>query len=71
MRLHRLALPLLAIAVAARSSEAAEVCGNAVDDDGDDLADEGCYSTLTTGVCESPLSCSDTGMVSPGTGSLH
>lgn len=61
----------VAVLLAPRTSDAAEVCGNAVDDDGDDLADEGCYSALTTGICESPLSCSDTGMVSPSTGSLH
>ena len=64
-------LTIANLLLATRVSDAAEVCGNAVDDDGDDLADEGCYSALTTGVCESPLSCSDTGMVSPGTGSLH
>lgn len=49
----------------------AEVCGNAVDDDGNGTVDEGCAPTLTTGVCESPLSCGDTGMVSWGTGALH
>ena len=70
MRFHHIATAAVLL-FAARTSDAAEVCGNAVDDDGDDLADEGCYSALTTGVCESPLSCSDTGMVSPGTGSLH
>jgi RHS repeat-associated protein len=53
------------------TADAAEVCGNALDDDGDGYADEGCYPTLVTGVCESPLSCEDTGMVSPSTGSLR
>lgn len=52
-------------------ARAAEICGNDVDDDANGLADEGCYPTLTTGVCESPLSCADTGMVSPLTGSLR
>ena len=56
MRAHRFVLTI-ALLLAARPVQAAEVCGNAVDDDGDDLADEGCYSALTTGVCESPLSC--------------
>jgi RHS repeat-associated protein len=50
---------------------AAEICGNGLDDDADNLADEGCYPTLTTGVCESPLSCGQTGMISPSTGSLR
>ncbi|HEX4493777.1 MAG TPA: hypothetical protein VH914_21425 [Acidimicrobiia bacterium] len=49
----------------------AEICGNDIDDDGNGLTDEGCYPSLTTGVCESPLSCGDTGMVAWKTGSLH
>src|ERR1700733_5384286 len=49
----------------------AEICGNGIDDNGNGLTDEGCYPTITTGVCESPLSCGDTGMVSWTTGSLH
>lgn len=48
-----------------------EICGNGIDDDGNGLTDEGCYPTLTSGVCESPLSCTQTGMVSWSTGSLH
>ena len=48
------------------SAEAAEVCGDGQDNDADGLADEGC----TAVVCENPLSCSDTGMVSPKTGAL-
>jgi hypothetical protein len=46
------------------SATGTEICGNGSDDNGDGVADEGCYPTLTTGVCESPLSCADTGMVS-------
>jgi hypothetical protein len=53
------------------SANAAEICGNGLDDDADNLADEGCYPGLTTGQCESPLSCDETGMVSPSTGSLR
>lgn len=49
---------------------AAEICGNGVDDDSDGMADEGCYD-LASGVCESPLSCHETGMVSPLVGSLR
>ncbi|MFN0251955.1 MAG: hypothetical protein ACKV2T_34080 [Kofleriaceae bacterium] len=52
-------------------AEAAEVCGNGLDDDADNLADEGCYPGLTSGVCESPLSCTSTGMVSPLLGGLR
>lgn len=48
-----------------------EICGNGIDDDGNGMTDEGCYPTMTTGICESPLSCTDTGMVSWSTGSLH
>lgn len=55
----------------ARPAAAAEICGNGVDDDGDGLLDEGCFPGLTTGVCESPLSCHETGMVSPLTGQLR
>jgi RHS repeat-associated protein len=62
-------------AVAAISSRAfaTEICGNGIDDDTppNGMTDEGCYPTLTTGVCESPLSCGDTGMVGWRTGSLH
>jgi RHS repeat-associated protein len=67
----RRALVLGCLIGAAGSASAAEICGNAVDDDGDDLADEGCYPGLTTDICESPLSCADTGLVSPGSGNLH
>jgi RHS repeat-associated protein len=63
------------LAVVASSSSRAEatpeICGNDIDDNNNGLTDEGCYPTLTTGVCESPLSCTDTGMVSWLTGSLH
>ena len=62
---------LLATAALPRFASAAEICGNSIDDDNDGLADEGCYPTLTTGVCESPLSCGGTGAVSPSTGSLR
>lgn len=63
---------LFAVAVLGwHAASAAEICGNGVDDDGNGLTDEGCYPTLTTGVCESPLSCDDTGMVSWTTGALH
>jgi hypothetical protein len=61
----------IALVLAATRVDAAEICGNATDDDGNGLADEGCYPTLTTGQCESPLSCEDTGMVSPSTGSMR
>ena len=60
------------LAVQARPADATtEICGNGIDDDGNGMTDEGCYPTLTTSVCESPLSCGDTGMVSWSTGSLH
>src|SRR5207247_4995763 len=74
-QLHRIGRMILGgvttLTFAARSASATEICGNSIDDDGNGLVDETCYPTLTTGVCESPLSCSDTGMVSWTTGSLH
>jgi hypothetical protein len=59
------------VLIATPAGATAEICGNGIDDDGNGLTDEGCYPTLSTGVCESPLSCGDTGMVSWSTGSLH
>ena len=61
----------LASLTSTRAFATTEICGNDIDDDGNGLTDEGCYPTLSTGVCESPLSCADTGMVSWSTGSLH
>jgi hypothetical protein len=53
------------------SARAAEICGNGIDDDQNGQTDDGCYPSLRTGLCESPLSCMDTGWVSWSTGSLH
>ena len=53
------------------SAEAAvEVCGDGIDNDSDGIADNGCYPTGVTGVCESPLSCAQTGAVAPISGQL-
>lgn len=62
---------IMVLLTASRAHATAEICGNSIDDDGNGLTDEGCYPSLTTGVCESPLSCGDTGLVSWSTGSLH
>jgi RHS repeat-associated protein len=70
MRTTRIMI-VLAASVFSFEARAAEICGNGIDDDADDYTDEGCYPTLTTGRCESPLSCADAGMVSPSTGTLH
>ncbi len=35
------------------------------------MTDEGCAPSLTTEICESPLSCMETGMMSWSTGALH
>src|SRR6266704_288568 len=59
------------VVISTTAEATSEICGNGVDDDLNGLTDEGCYPTLTTGVCESPLSCGDTGMISWSTGSLH
>jgi RHS repeat-associated protein len=66
-----LASLVMVAALSARAHATVEICGNGVDDDLNGLTDENCYSPMVTGVCESPLSCGDTGMVSWSTGSLH
>jgi len=47
-----------------------EVCGDGLDNDSDGYADNGCYPQGVTGICESPLSCRETGAVAPLTGQL-
>jgi RHS repeat-associated protein len=54
----------------AASAFAAELCGNGLDDNANGLTDEGCWN-LTSGQCESPLSCGETGSVSPKHGRLR
>lgn len=73
--LRRIAVSsLLALSVAfipvTSSWASSEVCGDAQDNDGDGLADDGCYPQSVTGVCEQPLSCARRPTVSPGTGNL-
>ena len=63
-------LALGGAALTASPAHAAEVCGDGLDNDTDGLADEGCYPTGVTGICESPLSCARTGAISPVTGNL-
>src|SRR3954454_14566292 len=70
MRMFSLALVLVCAAVGTAGATV-EICGNDVDDDGNGAVDEGCYPSETTKVCESPLSCGTTGMISWSTGSLH
>ena len=70
-RNHSLCVVVLASFLVAESARATEICGNGIDDDSNGMEDEGCYPSLATGVCESPLSCAETGMVSWSTGSLH
>ncbi len=64
-------IALVAVAGASERASATEICGNDIDDDNNGAIDEGCAPTLTTGVCESPLSCDLTGMISWSTGALH
>ena len=69
---NRWTIAALALVVGSRPVYAtAEICGNDIDDDGNGLTDEGCYQSISTGVCESPLSCGDTGMISWSTGASH
>ena len=65
-----IAIGVFVLFTLASTAHAAEICANGVDDDGDGLADEGCYN-LASGVCESPLSCQETGMVAPLQGNLR
>ncbi|MEP6862024.1 MAG: hypothetical protein ABJE66_15475, partial [Deltaproteobacteria bacterium] len=62
---------LILVGIAGSANATAEICGNDTDDDGNGMVDEGCAPTLTTGVCESPISCGTTGMVSWKNGALH
>jgi YD repeat-containing protein len=66
--MRRILLALGLVCTASSPVWAVEICGNGVDDDSDGYTDKGCYPGLA-GVDESPLS--DTGMVSPSTGSLY
>ena len=61
---------VIAITATALDASAAEICGNGIDDDLNNLVDEGCYPGLVT-QCENPLSCEDTGYVAPKVGGLH
>ena len=47
-----------------------EICGNGIDDDSNGLTDEGCYN-LSSGQCENPLGCNETGSISPKKGALR
>ena len=68
MTMRFLVPTILLVCAVSRQVRASEICGNSIDDDGDNVADEGC---LVVGQCESPLSCGETGMISPSTGSLR
>src|SRR2546430_16894932 len=52
------------------SASAAEVCGNGLDDNGNSMADEGCWPDEVLKICENPLSCKMTGHVAYKTGAL-
>ena len=70
-RILRTLAVVIILAVPAIAHATAEICGNGIDDNSNGMTDEGCYPSISTGVCESPLSCNDTGMISWATGSLH
>src|SRR5262245_5474438 len=65
-----LVLSALFLAAAGGSASATEVYGDGIDNDSNGLADEGCMPSVTTGVCENPLDCGDTGAVAPKSGGL-
>ncbi len=59
MRKQLLLAFVIATAMLAQRVEAAEVCGDGIDNDANTLVDEGCYPALTTGqcVCCAPSMC--------------
>jgi hypothetical protein len=59
------------LAVSSAASATPEVCGDGIDNNGNGMADEGCWpSEALGGVCESPMSCKTTGYIAPKTGDL-
>jgi YD repeat-containing protein len=62
-------LTAVILAALAAPAAAAEICGNALDDNSNSMADEGCHA-LVTGVCESPLGCGTNGAVAPKSGAI-
>jgi len=63
------AIALVVVMVTVDLASAAETCGNGIDDDADGYADEGCgFANSVMGVCESPMSCRETGDIDPVTG---
>lgn len=66
----RLAI-LVILAATIGTANATEICGNDIDDDANGLVDEGCAPSIVSNVCESPMSCGNTGMVAWKTGALH
>jgi hypothetical protein len=63
-------LVLLVLAARPERGRAAETCGDGVDNDSDNLADEGCQPHLVHGVVEAPLPTQFAGVVAPISGQL-
>lgn len=68
--MHSIRFSVLVLLGASSVAHAADICGNGIDDDSNGLTDEGCWN-LSSGQCESPLSCGETGSVSPKKGVLR
>jgi hypothetical protein len=60
----------LSLLVTPEPPRAAEICGDGVDNDSNTKTDEGCQAPRVTGIHESPLPSSATGMVSPKSGQV-
>ena len=71
MRSHAsICIAVTVLATLSSDANAAEVCGDGLDNDADLMADEGCNPAAATGVCESPLDCALTGAVAPKSGNV-
>jgi len=63
------AAAMASILAVSTQAQAAEICGNGIDEDADGYADSGCgFANWVMGVCESPMSCAETGDIDPVTG---
>src|SRR5437867_934388 len=72
--LSSIAIIILTLALATtRSFAVPETCGDGIDNNGNSMADDGCWpnGALNGGnFCESPMPCNTTGDIAPKTGNI-